>query len=478
MGNFSDKLSHIVVTRKISVGDVIIGANISRNAFFKYKNGSRLPANREIVERIADALCLNRDEYDSLIESYLIDTMGEYQYRGMRAVEQFFLTPVREMCKWESELPAPKPNPLVNLATIKGRMQVTMQIYAAIREGITQGNVLIFETSRNDDMFSLIQQADVSSKNSHYAIEHIMSVNESDGSNVSDRLFGVESLEKMISTMSCCANYIPSYYFASLSTLRIMDDIPNDIIVTEGCVFCFSGNMEHGIFYRDEGICRIYRDIVLKWRKLARPFARKADPSTSCKEYSRYFSTEEPRYCFVPGVSLYAITEEMDSYIESNVRHEISGADEIVGSIVKFAEECRQRINDNGGKYRFISPETMLRYNLREGYLGEIPEELTTPLDQKRMRILLRRNRRFSEVNDVRLLDDDRFPENNTIEILAAPRYAFISIIFPKERKNRCFIIEEVSTAGLIYEYLKHLYEDNGMTGRERNEWYEDLLGE
>ena len=165
MGNFSDKLSHIVVTRKISVGDVIIGANISRNAFFKYKNGSRLPANREIVERIADALCLNRDEYDSLIESYLIDTMGEYQYRGMRAVEQFFLTPVREMCKWESELPAPKPNPLVNLATIKGRMQVTMQIYAAIREGITQGNVLIFETSRNDDMFSLIQQADVSSKN-------------------------------------------------------------------------------------------------------------------------------------------------------------------------------------------------------------------------------------------------------------------------------------------------------------------------
>ena len=120
----------------------------------------------------------------------------------------------------------------------------------------------------------------------------------------------------------------------------------------------------------------------------------------------------------------------------------------------------------------------MLRYNLREGYLGEIPEELTTPLDQKRMRILLRRNRRFSEVNDVRLLDDDRFPENNTIEILAAPRYAFISIIFPKERKNRCFIIEEVSTAGLIYEYLKHLYEDNGMTGRERNEWYEDLLGE
>ena len=37
---------------------------------------------------------------------------------------------------------------------------------------------------------------------------------------------------------------------------------------------------------------------------------------------------------------------------------------------------------------------------------------------------------------------------------------------------------EEVSTAGLIYEYLKYLYEYKGMTGRERDEWYEEMLEE
>ena len=56
MGNFSEKLTQIIVGRKISVGDVVFGADISRNAFFKYKSGSRLPASREIVERIADSL--------------------------------------------------------------------------------------------------------------------------------------------------------------------------------------------------------------------------------------------------------------------------------------------------------------------------------------------------------------------------------------------------------------------------------------
>ena len=298
MGNFSDKLSNIIVSRKISVGDVIFGAEISRNAFFKYKNGSRLPANREIVERIADTLCLNRDEYDTLVEAYLIDTMGEYQYRGIRAAEQFFLTPVENMCKVESELSTAGSNPLNNFVTVEGKVQVTMQIYAAIREGITQGDVLIFETMCNDDMFSLIQQADNSTKNTQYVVEHIMAVNESDDVNVSDRLCGIENLEKLIITMSRCENYIPTYYYASLSTLRAMEDIPNNIIVTEGSVFCFSGNMEHGIFYRDDGICRLYRDVLLKWKKLARPFAKKIDFETSLKGYNRYFSTEDVKYSF------------------------------------------------------------------------------------------------------------------------------------------------------------------------------------
>ena len=170
--------------------------------------------------------------------------------------------------------------------------------------------------------------------------------------------------------------------------------------------------------------------------------------------------------------------EEEDSYLESNIRRDIPGTAEIVNSIVKHAENYRKRISESGGKYHCIIPTSMMRYNLREGYFAGFPEEMMLPLDQKRMRILLRRYRRFSENNDIRLIDDDRFPENNTIMIDAAPRYALISIVLPKEMEPRLFLIEEVSTAGLIYEYLKYLYEYKGMTGRERDEWYEEMLEE
>ena len=477
MGNFSDRLSRIINSRKISVDDIVFGAEISRNAFFKYKNGSRIPASREIVERLIGALCLNRDEYDSLIEAYQIDTIGEYQYRGMRAVERFLTTPVEVMCRPETPFLFSEVNPMLNLAMIQGKVQVEMQIYATIREGLSRGNVILFETICDKDLFSIIQQASSGTADTGRKIEHIMAINESDGSNVSDRLYGIESLEKLIITMSRCENYYPFYYYASLSTLRIMNDIPNNIVIADDCVFCYSGNMDHGIFYRDVAICRIYRDIVLKWREYASSFAEKMDPMSGLKTFSRFYRSEDVYYSFVPGICLAAVVEKGDSYLTANDRQELADDIDVTGAYVEYAAAYRKMMK-SGGRYRIIVPETMLRYNMREGYLGEVPKEMMMPLNHKQMRTLMRRFRRFSEMQDVRLLNDDRFPEGNTIGVDATPRSAVITVILPKEMAIRLFLIKEVSTAGLLYVYLKHHYEDEGITGRERSEWFEALLRE
>ena len=58
----------------------------------------------------------------------------------------------------------------------------------------------------------------------------------------------------------------------------------------------------------------------------------------------------------------------------------------------------------------------------------------------------------------------------------ATSKTALISIILPNEADIRFFMIEETGTVGLIYEYLKHLYHDEGETGRARSEWFEELL--
>ena len=476
MGYFSDKLSQLIAIREISVDEVVSRAEISRNAFFKYKNGNRVPANIDIVKRIADTLCLNHDEYSSLIEAYLIESIGEYKYRGMLAVERFLLTPVEIMCRSDSVFPAAGINPVVNLAAVQGEFQVMMQIYAMIREGGSGGDVFIFETVLDKDIFSVIQQANIGAENPCRKIEHILAVNGSDGSNISDKLYGIENLEKIIITMSRCENYFPFYYYASLSTLRIMDDFFNNFIVSEEGVFCYSGNMEHGLFYRDPAVCKVYRDIVENMRSHAKPFAEKADFLRGFGIFRDFYQNSGDCYIFDPGMCISAIANTDDSFLKTNVRQDMPGLLEVIDGFVEYADSFQKKLPENRDRHHYIAPKTMIRYNLREGYFGEFPRELMTPLSENQMKMLLRRYKRFSQHNDVRLLNDDRFPESNTIEVSATSKTALISIILPNEADIRFFMIEETGTVGLIYEYLKHLYHDEGETGRARSEWFEELL--
>lgn len=476
MGSFSDKLSKLIISRKIKVDEVVFGAEISRNAFFKYKNGTRLPANIDIVKRIADTLCLDYVEYDSLIEAYLLDSVGEYKFRGMRAVEKFLLTPVEIMYRSDTPLPMRDIKPADNLTTVHGKIQVMMQIFSMIREGVSKGDVFIFETVLERDIFSVIQQANTGVEGERGSIEHIIAVDETDGSDMSDRLYGIESLEKIIITMSRCEKYMPYYFYASLSTLRVMENLFNNFVVLADSVFCYSGNMEYGVFYRDPAICRMYMDIIQNRREHAEPFVEKTDFLKGFRIFEHFFQNTDDCYIFNPGMCIAAIVKKDDTFLESNARHDIPGVTDVIKEFAKYADSYQNSVPINKDRRHHITPKTMICYNMREGYFGEFPRELTIPLGKEQMRELLRRFRSFSQRNDIRLLNDERFPESNTIEVIAAPQNALISIILPNEMNIRFFQVREVGTVGLIYEYLKHLYNDEGETGRERSVWFEEML--
>lgn len=476
MGNFSDKISQLIIDRKITVDEVVFGAEISRNAFFKYKNGTRLPASADIAKRIANTLCLNRDEYENLIEAYLIDSIGEYKFRGMRAVERFLMTPVETMYKSDTVFPATDISMMSTHTIVRGKVPIIMQIYAMIREGITRGDVFIFETVPERDIFAAIQQANIGVQGRCNKIEHIMAINESDRSNISDTLYGIESLEKLIITMSRCENYFPFYYYASLSTLRIMDDLFNNFVIAKDYVLCYSGNLKQAMFYRDPSICKVYRDIIENRRKKAEPFVEKVDFLRGFKIFQEYYQYAGECYIFDPGMCISAIVEKGDTFLLTNARHDVDGVTEIIKGFMKYAESYQNKIPENRNKHHYIVPKTMIRYNLREGYFGEFPRELTIPFSKDQMRMLLRRFKKFAQNNDVRLLNDDRFPESNTVEVSATSQSALISIVLPNEMDIRFFLIKESGIAGLIYEYLKHLYDDEGETGTARSEWFEEML--
>ena len=476
MGNFSDELSSIMRVRKIAVDDIIHSMNISRAAFFKYKNGTRLPAKSEIVEEIADALRLNYDERKGLLEAYQIDSIGEYKYRGMQAVERFLTTPISDYKLKEFDFAAPMPEKMANMFVVHGKMQVLMRIYSTISEGLKYGNVTIFETVGDKDIFSILQQVRETSKTN--VIEHIMAMNGFDDIQVKDRLYCVESLGSLLGTMCQCDNYYPFYYYASLSTLRSLEELMTNIVVTDSSVFCYSGDMDSGVMYRDESLCSYYRDVAVKWRKRAKPFAEKLDFSSCLRIYNNFRGSSEVQYSFMPGLCMASIYEMSDNLINTNLINDGTIPISHVKGLVNYITEFKNYLTAQKGAYHFVVPGNALRFNLDTGYVQEIPRQISVPLEKDQMHKMMWRFQRVCDAYDFRIIEDERFPEDNSFNIEASQSQVLISVVLPGEATIRMILIKESSAANLIYMYLKHLYEEEAIGGRERAGWYEALFAE
>ena len=234
--------------------------------------------------------------------------------------------------------------------------------------------------------------------------------------------------------------------------------------------------MDSGVLYRDESLCSHYRDVVARWRKRAKPFAEKMDLTTSLRSFIAFRSSSDEKYEFIPGICMASIYEENDNLINTNLIIEEGAANLQIYDLVNYSEEFKKGLNAAKERNHFIVPGNTLRFNLNTGYIQELPKKVTIPLDRDTMYKMLRRFQQVCDTYDFRIIEDDRFPEDNSFNVEVTQSQAMITVILPGEAIMRMFLVKESSAVSLIYEYLKHLYDNEAISGRERSEWYEGLF--
>ena len=89
---------------------------------------------------------------------------------------------------------------------------------------------------------------------------------------------------------------------------------------------------------------------------------------------------------------------------------------------------------------------------------------------------MLRRFQQVCDTYDFRIIEDYRFREDNSFNVEVTQSQAMITVILPGEAIMRMFLVKESSAVSLIYEYLKHLYDNEAISGRERSAWFEGLF--
>ena len=477
MGKFSAELDAIMETRDVALAEVIRDTGISRASFFKYRNGSRLPSDLNTVRRIAEVLKLNYDESRRFTEAFMIDQIGEYQYRGMMAVEKLLCTPIGflRMKKTEKASSGGFRDDDAR-STFTGQLPVTMKIMSVIAGGLEKGNVTVFETISSDEIFRIISQVKGSER--EHEIMHIMAMNGSDSAAVTDRLYNVERLGSIIRTLCSCEGYRPFYYYASLSTLRTLGILQTNMILTRDTVLCYAEDYSSAAVYRDPETVAMYGSIAAGIGRIASPYAEKMSLANSIKTYNRFNQHSGVRYSFIPGMCVTSIIKKTDDLLANNIRHDIEGVDEFLAGYERYAVNLQRAIARNDGKYHYVVSGPGVRYSYYMGMINEFPKEATIPLDKEGTLKLLRRFRRISATHDFRVLDDDRFPADNTIGLEAVPGQAMISLILPGEFAMRVIVLREQSTAALIFDYLAAVYENKALSGEERENWYDKMLAE
>ena len=261
MGKFSAELDAIMATRDVALAGVIRDTGISRAAFFKYRNGSRLPSDIKTVERLADVLQLNFDERRRFREGYLIDRIGEYKYRGMMAIEKLLCTPAGFLCAGNAGKEVSGENSDEDTGTaLSGMLPVTMKIMSVMRDGLRKGDVTVFETISSDSMFRVIGQ--VKGSIHEHEITHIMAMNGSDNASAEDRLYNVERLGSIIRTLCSSEGYRPYYYYASLSTLRTLGILTTNFILTKDTVLTYAEDYSSAVVLREPENVALYGNIA------------------------------------------------------------------------------------------------------------------------------------------------------------------------------------------------------------------------
>lgn len=90
MDSFSDKFQYYLDLKGLKIADVQRFSGLNLTTLYKMLDGSRAPTKLEVVEKIAESLCLNSEEREDLIESYYLTRLGPIGYYGRREVRKFY----------------------------------------------------------------------------------------------------------------------------------------------------------------------------------------------------------------------------------------------------------------------------------------------------------------------------------------------------------------------------------------------------
>ena len=460
MNPFSSTFQLLLEEKQLKIVDVEHFTGIDRSVLYKLLNGTKEPTDAEMVEQIADCLCLTLQQREQFLETYYLTKRGPMDYYGRKEIVAFFQE-VNLQRDYEA-------SPFLPFAAISldpgqkivlnGAQNVDLAIeyfIYSMSQSSSCGTVEINEELVNDVTLSVIKK--ITAMAPELKIRHMVLL-DSEVEHTAEKehiLYNVQVLRKVIATTIKASNYTVLYRYGNImSKKHLARYLPNYVLAGE-YVLQFSNDHRFGIVSRDQELRELYGKLFQEHEKDAAPLVyANGDMDSMFSSFPGEDTLQdivghERAWHVLPGISGVQFNRGESSH---------SSEDLFGSSPVQNLFKSTPGGNHTGRSDMLAA--TSIDFFVQEGYLADFPQTRTKPLSiNDRIAILQRLLVQVRHLN-LKLVDFKEYHNPSNIDTVVTRSGVYLTV-YVEPGKTAMAAVREPSIVRTFHLFLETLEEES-----------------
>lgn len=437
-------------------------AGIERTHLHKILSGDRIPADRNAVIRLAEALTLSTPQTDELLHLYAKARIGDDVY------DRHCL--VRDILKDIGSYSHESPITFNTTRTIEAENIPDFQILSgSIEINAIINTVIEIETTRPNPQISLLVQPThqylmdtlvvAARRNPTLSIQHIICL-QNGIHPAHNNSYNLTCLKNIFPLLIAGSDYTPLCYYGNIDDHLHFASIHPYLILAGGFAICLSYDLTTGVLYKSTQFLQYYQSIFEGITRNAKPMIRNLHgPFDVLAHYASLDIQSDMRddyLFFAPEPCLgYFFTNQ---FLRKHITPELPGIDEII-QLFQMRSEAFWSKSQYGHCLASFFTEEGLDNLLSTGRITEIPEAFYSPLEVKETRSMLRSALSASDKGSYLpvILNGNAFKMPRNL-IIAAYNEGTVSMMYMHPAYGPLsFDFSEPSLAFSFYNFLQYL---------------------
>ena len=456
INSFSDLLNQFVHQKDISVYPMSQYCGIDRTLMYKYLNGKDHPADRTIIDRLADFMRLSPAEYEELLTAWQIEKIGWNVWNSRKQVEKFLIE-----FPDISKLPTPPHAPSVfSSSSIRFPDCLALSTQSALNNAVSQ--VILEEMLKKDGHLRLILQPDyeylfhlltgLGEQAYQIPIEQILCLEKTFPSSGNPSSGILDYLGKILPLYLRALNYSVYYYYDTVESHFSNLNGLSCLILTSTCAIACTADFQEGVLYGKSEIVNMLQQYFEACREKCSPlFIPIQSIHDTCSMILNFFSINDEYYSLQPEPCVIPfVTQDM---LIRQIRSDFPGREEMIPLLNEFIHQRNRAIFS--GTYRIFHTFSGIRRFMETGKLYEIPDQLYLPLPTEERKLLLYRLSQFISTQYYILRGPlDELPQNFHLWVSSTNGY----LMFTNRRNETVYLFfTEPGLLASFTDYLKNM---------------------